>query len=447
MCGSGQADGGYATGGPAAGGLAAGGFGAGGVAGGLTRLRLPLPAAAAGLPAAGRRRAKLWELTGSLHCSIIGTCLTTGELRRVLGKAGLGRAGQGRVGQAELSLLGDHELHTQAVTLSGQAGVAARLLHKALDERHAAAIRRLARVEGEAAVMARWDEARRDGDIPGTFWALLTHPDVGYAGLRQAFCDVHMLSHLVGAANRADIRRLAALEEENAALRDKVERQQQRLHEAVTSRDATIRQLGGLAAGRVAQAAAGGDDALSGLRHLVADLQDRLAREAGGRERLEQRARDAAASAEAWERRAAGAEAERGLLRRELDALERHAGEAAAGREAGAEAGAGGPAWALPAQRILYVGGRPGCVERMRACLAAAGGELLRHDGGQHDHPSLLAGLIGQADRVAFPVDCVSHDAALTVKRLCRQLGKRWLPLRSAGLASFLAALGEGDGA
>ena len=91
-----------------------------------------------------------------------------------------------------------------------------------------------------------------------------------------------MLSHLVGAANRADIRRLAALEEENAALRDKVERQQQRLHEAVTSRDATIRQLGGLAAGRVAQAAAGGDDALSGLRHLGADLQDRLARAAGG---------------------------------------------------------------------------------------------------------------------------------------------------------------------
>jgi hypothetical protein len=53
----------------------------------------------------------------------------------------------------------------------------------------------------------------------------------------------------------------------------------------------------------------------------------------------------------------------------------------------------------------------------------------------------LLPGLIGQADRVAFPVDCVSHDAALTVKRVCRQLGKPWLPLRSSGFASFLAAV------
>jgi hypothetical protein len=52
----------------------------------------------------------------------------------------------------------------------------------------------------------------------------------------------------------------------------------------------------------------------------------------------------------------------------------------------------------------------------------------------------LLPGLISQADRVAFPVDCVSHDAALAVKRICRQLGKAWVPLRSSGLASFLAA-------
>ena len=30
----------------------------------------------------GDRRTKIWELSGSLHCSIIGTCLTASELRR-----------------------------------------------------------------------------------------------------------------------------------------------------------------------------------------------------------------------------------------------------------------------------------------------------------------------------------------------------------------------------
>jgi hypothetical protein len=40
-----------------------------------------------------------------------------------------------------------------------------------------------------------------------------------------------------------------------------------------------------------------------------------------------------------------------------------------------------------------------------------------------------------------FPVDCISHDAANTVKSLCRQGDKRFIPLRSASVTSLLAAL------
>ncbi len=218
-----------------------------------------------------------------------------------------------------------------------------------------------------------------------------------------------------------------------------MERQQARLHEAVTSRDATIRRLGALAVRQMRDAVgAGGDDALAGFRHLVADLEARLDRKAGRRDRLEQRIADALEATRLWEQRAREAEAGQAAMQRELAALERRQGAADAKAATG-----------LPAERILYVGGRPGCTEQMRASLEAVGGALLCHDGGRHDHPSLLPELVSQADRVAFPVDCVSHDAALAVKRLCRQLDKPWLPLRSAGLGSFLAALAEpaGDGA
>ena len=383
---------------------------------------LPVPAVFPG-PLPKRQRAKLWELNDSVHCSIIGTCLTTGELRRVMGKAA----------SADVSHVSDHDLHSRAVGLCGQHNASSKLLQKALDHRHEAVIKRFARLQGEAAVMQAWAEARCAGDIPGAYWAALTHPDVGHAGLRQAFGDVHMLSHLVGAANRADIRRLTALEEENAVLRAKVERQQARLHEAIASRDATIRRLTSLAAQRVkAMAGPDDDDALAGFRHLVADLQTRLARETGRRERLEQRIAEAAESGRLWERRARDAEAQQAAMQRELAACDRQDTTNRAGAASN-----------LPAQRILYVGGRPGCTEQIRAALETAGGALLCHDGGRHDSPSLLPGLISQADRVAFPVDCVSHDAALTVKRLCRQLGKPWLPLRSSGLGSFLAALSE----
>ncbi len=395
---------------------------------GLASLRM------GGMPAADvltgavpkRQRTKLWELNGSVHCSIIGTCLTTSELRRAMAK----------VTPTDVSHVSDHDLHSRAVGLCGQHNASSKLLQKALDHRHETVIRRFARLQGEAAVMQAWAEARRAGDIPGAYWAALTHPDVGHAGLRQAFGDVHMLSHLVGAANRADIRRLTALEEENAALRAKVERQQARLHEAVASRDATIGRLSEFAAHQVnATAKPDDDDALAAFRHLVADLQGRLARETTRRERLEQRFADSVEAGQSCERRAREAEAQRAAMQRELMALERQDAFDPAAASPG-----------LPAQRILYVGGRPGCTEQIRTSLEAAGGALLCHDGGRHDHPSLLPGLISQADRVAFPVDCVSHDAALMVKRVCRQLGKPWLPLRSSGLGSFLAALSEPAG-
>ena len=61
--------------------------------------------------------------------------------------------------------------------------------------------------------------------------------------MREAFGEVHMLSHLVGAANRADIRRLCQLEADKAELEAKLERQQLALRDAVVTRDARIQEL------------------------------------------------------------------------------------------------------------------------------------------------------------------------------------------------------------
>ena len=52
------------------------------------------------------RRRRIWDLGESLHCSIIGTCLTTDEIRRLLRKIGLGAANAT-----------DHALHGFAVCL------------------------------------------------------------------------------------------------------------------------------------------------------------------------------------------------------------------------------------------------------------------------------------------------------------------------------------------
>ncbi len=128
--------------------------------------------------------------------------------------------------------------------------------------------------------------------------------------------------------------------------------------------------------------------------------------------------------------------AQAAVLRAELRAAE-------AGLDLGGESGA--PSLELEGVSILYVGGRPGDIARLRTLAARAGAALLHHDGGVEESVDRLAALASRAHLVLFPVDCISHSAVSVVKRLCRQAGTRYLPLRSTGAASLLAALSGAD--
>ena len=371
-------------------------------------------------------RTKLWELTDAFHCSVIGTCLSIAELRKILAKLGLVRPDDT-----------DHDLHSRGVSLASQNTNTSKLLHKALDDRHNLAIRQFSRAKHEADVQCLWREALRRGDIPGPYWALLTHPASSYELVRAAAGHVHMLSHLVGAANRADIRRLAELETARTELEEKVARQQAQLHAAVTTRDRSIRELQTALSAKIGQDAspATDDTVHAALHRLVGELERRLASETRRRVSLEER--QAALQQEvARERRdCTAALAREAALSAELDAAD----AALRNEQAGIAEASAAPR--LDGVSLLYVGGRPHQVVHLRALAERLGAAFHHHDGGVEEQSGLLAGLAHRADLVLFPADCVSHEAALAVKRLCRQAGKPYVPLRSAGQGSFLAAL------
>ena len=99
----------------------------------------------------------------------------------------------------------------------------------------------------------------------------------------------------------------------------------------------------------------------------------------------------------------------------------------------------------LNGKSLLYVGGRQQTVHRIRALVSNWNGELLHHDGGIERSIDQLASMLNKADAVVFPTDCVSHSAAKTVKKLCNQRMKPFAPLRTSGIASFIASLREGQ--
>jgi hypothetical protein len=368
-------------------------------------------------------RTKLWELAGMLHCSIIGTCLTTEDLRHLLIRLNLAQPG-----------IDDHEAHKIGVSIAGRHDLPTKKLNKLLDERHRLTIASFSRALSADAVRALWKAALQSADIPGSYWATLTHPAADHSLISEAFGDVHMLSHLVGAANRADIRRLRQLESERAELLQRIEAQQARLRDEVVRRDAEIRDLRDALAARLAQEvpcnAAGEERA---LRALSADLERRLEGETARRQLAEQKL--AAARVDVQRERALrnGAEAARALLQADLDLIDRRLP-----RPLPAEAS---ELPDLDGRTVLFVGGRPASLPNLHSLAKQMNVTLLHHDGGIEDSDAILARLIARADCVLFPVDCVSHRAVSIVKRDCERAGKPFVPLRNASASAFLAGV------
>jgi hypothetical protein len=370
------------------------------------------------------RRAKIWGLSPSLHCSIIGACLTAGELRRLFVK----------LGDADAKSATDHEIHSRGVRAAASSDIAGRLLNKTLDDRHEAAIRRFAKAKTADEVKQLWAKAFEQGDISGPYWATLTHPACDSALVRAVFGEVHMLSHMVGSASRIDIARLAAQDRALAERDDTIARQQARLQESAREREVLARQMRVLDEAARRQPAAETRPREDEAEQRAARLSRRLAEEESLSALRQERLLNAEARAVAAERRlkelaANLADAEARVAA--LESLFQH--DSADGTDDDALAAR------LRGLTLLYVGGRPSLVEQLRGFAGMRGAALLAHDGGLEDSLALLPGLVSRADAVLFPVDCVSHSAISQIKTRCQRANKPFMALHRASLASFVA--------
>jgi hypothetical protein len=373
-------------------------------------------------------RTRLHQLHAHLHCSIVGTCLGTAELRKIVA----------RLTDVDASHASDVEIHHEGVTLAGdrQGG---KMLTKALDRRHESAIQAFARARDAEALTVLWKQALQNGAIPGAYWALMSHRHATPELRQRAFGDVHMLSHLVGAANRADIRRLTLLERENADWRERADDRQTRIGELLSSQEELKRQCERLSLenaalrSRAADPACGPDARDAELMALNESVRLQTQR----REAAEQSLAIALARQQEAQQDADRMRQLNASLGRELDNAEAHFRALAAPRDDAK----GALARAIEGWKILYVGGRPSSTPAIRQLVADAGAQLVHHDGGMEDRKGLLAGAIGGANIVVFPVDCVDHDSMNHLKRLCARHEVPFLALRTASVTCFAATL------
>jgi hypothetical protein len=377
----------------------------------------------------GNRRSKIWDISPTLHCSIIGTCLTAAELRQFFVK----------LGDTDAKTATDHALHSLGVHSAGQHDLVGKLLHKLLDNRHETAIKRFAKASTTAEVRDLWLGAFEQGGIPGGYWAVLTHPATDRRLLETVFGQIHMLSHMVGSANRVDITRLRHLEHELGERDEKIARQEARLAASAADRSELLRRVESLEAELRRRTAAEQMTAETAPSNAdTAPLLQRLDSEKAHSARLASRVAETEQQLGGARKFAATLHKQNNQLERELAALEMALKIEAAGASDTIEHD-------LHGLTLLYVGGRPGLLDQLKALCAKRGGLLLSHDGGIEENPAALPGLVSRAVAVLFPVDCISHAAAGQIKKLCREIGRPFVPLRTASAASFIAAIAAAD--
>ncbi|CUW38685.1 conserved protein of unknown function(Uncharacterised conserved protein UCP020408,314-408) [Magnetospirillum sp. XM-1] len=394
-----------------------------------------------------RRRARLWEIDSQWHCTVIGTCLSLGELK--------GAATRLKV-QMRSAKPSPYEIHTGMIHLASRERLVGKALTKMLDRKHAAAINRAKPLDGEDALAELWEEALAKGDVASACWAVMSHPDATDGLRSRIFGDIHMLSHQVGAAARADLKSIHQLEREKAELEAKVARQQERMKTEIGRRNTEIRELRQLLdqeaseSRRLAHAASAARE-MEQLQRELGELRHLLEVETAFRQVAEDESRRLQAQARDREQETERLERELRDMQGELAASEARLAETLSPPSAAAD-GLGQcdedcARLDLCGRCILFVGGRNQHLPHFRRLVEEAGGTFAHHDGGFEESMGRLHSLFGRADAVLFPVDSVSHSAHDEVKRLCRRWEKPFVPVRRSGLGAFIRALNTVAGA
>jgi hypothetical protein len=369
------------------------------------------------------RRKKLWQIDSSFYCAILGTCLTIVDLEKV-------------ARQCKISVepnISDYDLHRMFVSTAHSSCPSTRQLNKLLDKKYRTAINQLVKCRCPKELEVRWEQALEAGQVAGLFWAISTHPFASNELLERVYGEVHMLSHLAGASNRQDLQQLKGAKRQLQQSQQLQSEAKRAHHAQLSAKELKIKALEEEVLKLIQRAACS----------KKAPQQDQL--------ELEKKLDSVARHADWAEQKLLTAEMQLTESAHKIKGLQEVLAEVQADKEAAEYALAKAlelntherlPRGSdLNGKQIAYIGGRTSLSPHFRSLVERCNGKFSFHDGGQEDSRANLTCALNGADMVFCPIDCVSHDACLRVKRFCKQNAKTFVPLRSSGLSAFTRGL------
>jgi hypothetical protein len=400
----------------------------------------------------GARRRTIWQTVTNYHCSIVGICLRRRDMRALARRKLFSGCRDG---------YSDYRMHSYLVTTMATRSEQSRALAKMLDAKYRLAVKRYAEATDETEIEVLWREDLAAGRIAGAYWAIMTHPAAGAKFLSTIYGHCHLLGYDLFGQYRRDLQEVERLREQVSALEEVVaaerlehlEEREHLLQEGAALRERIHLQQSAQPVSRETiseEPTAGADrqdelsERLTRLHRRERELVAENLRLAAACEQMEGELARARDNLQAQEKQLSRACREIEELRDELKAVELAllAGTPEESCTECSEAHTGQcPGKNLCGKTILYVGGQHKMVPRYREMVEKFGAQFIHHDGGRESSRRLLPQLLGGADLVFCPVDCVSHDACYCVKNMCKRYRKPFVMMRSSGLSSLAKEL------
>ena len=379
-----------------------------------------------------QNKVKLWDLVHNYHCAIIGTCLTMAEVKKILGQLNIGSNG-----------FSTYELHTTIVSIISENNFPSKKVQNYLDKKFKSTVQKTRKMNADE-LKGFWKAALYCGDIIAAFWAVMSHPESDEAMKKTSYGDIHMLSHMSGASNRADLKRLSLLEKErekhitemrswetkcnklatenSRLLNNAKAHQEQRsdLENHVTALKNSLDQLLILQSTKDRQE----------LENQLEKLNIKINYQANELAKHQDKDKQLSKLVSHQKHQIMTNKAELLAYQNEVEYLHAILVEK--------------PQSSCPLQKrglcgqcVLYVGGKTNLIPHYRELVEEKSGVFIHHDGGIEKNTQDLQQSLSKADVVVFPSSCISHDAYWKIKRSCKKQHKPYQYLKSSGLYSL----------
>lgn len=355
-----------------------------------------------------RTRWRLWDIHRGIHGALLALSFNEDELRRLLRRARVGIPEEARY----------YDIHRHLCETCVTRNALSERIEKALDQKFATKIVALRGTRSGEALQAKWQEAWAKGrGLSALFWPFLSHPSATDEIRAGFYADVHALFFKALSERERLLDKVDNLEHRYRAIerrrRQEVEALEQRLARAP---EPTV----------IAPASSTESEQIAVLQLRLAAATQRAARAEARIRTLEERLRQGRKLAREA-KRAPGPSFETSVKDKEDEPTSNDDETALSLR--------------IPGVCFAYIGGRPGSRERIREFCESRGAIFIGHDGGLEESPVRLDQLLERADIVLYPVDCISHEAALHLKAHCKRAEKPFIPLRNSSISEFRRAI------